>query len=130
MKPTAIMPTNPEPTMTEIMVRDIIKIMEYTLLPGASWDEDRSVLLQTVRDAAEEALPLMPPFEREAAVQDLIEDVMTSDATVFGLADVRRGALRPHRLIIGLYQATKHMASKRRPTEMPDRPGTSGSILL
>ena len=121
MKPTATAPANPDRPMSETMVRKVTKIMEYKLVPGASWDEHRSVLVRIVR--AEEALPPMPPFEREAAVQDLIEDVTGSDAMVFGLADARRGAIRPYRLIIGLYQATKYMASKRRPTEMPDRPG-------
>ena len=121
MKPTATAPANPDRPMSETMVREVTKIMEYKLVPGASWDEHRSVLVRIVR--AEEALPPMPPFEREAAVQDLIEDVTGSDAMVFGLADARRGAIRPYRLITGLYQATKYMASKRRPTEMPDRPG-------
>ena len=130
MKPTATAPANPDGPMSETMVREITKIMEYKLVPGASWDEHRSVLVRIIRDAAEEALPPMPPFEREAAVQDLIEDVIGSDATVFGLADTRRGGVPPHRLITGLYQATKYIASKRRPTEMPDRPGTSGSIPL
>ena len=121
MKPTATAPANPDRPMSETMVREVTKIMEYKLVPGASWDEHRSVLVRIAR--AEETLPPMPPFEREAAVQDLIEDVTRSDAMVFGLADARRGAIRPYRLIIGLYQATKYMASKRRPTEMPDRPG-------
>ena len=130
MKPTATAPANPDRPMSETMVREVTKIMGYKLVPGASWDEHRSVLVQIIRDAAEEALPLMPPFEREAAVQDLIEDVTGSDAMVFGLADARRGAIQPYRLIMGLYQATKYMASQRRPTEMPDRPGASGSIPL
>lgn len=120
MKPTATMPAGADPTITDTMVQEVIKIMEYTLVPGASWDEHRSVLAQAVRNAAEEAMPPMPPFEREARVQDVIEDVMSSDAMVFGLADVRRGVMGPSKLIIGLYQATKHIASKRRAANGPE----------